>query len=185
MNTLDTGRTPTSQSPPPFVPTARPVRRFVVALAVVAGALVALWWSALLAPRLSVHTLPPDEAGSTMRFELHNDGPSPLDVRGVTFGQPIGYDGVEVESVLVDGHDVATGPATVAAGQTVGVEVRIAVDCARLAGPFPPPDASWYLTDELVGVRVEAPAGTERTDVAHLRGALNPVLARACGPRSG
>lgn len=171
----------------PFVPTARPVRRLVVTLGVVSVALVVLWWSALLAPRLSGAGLPPLDVdrAATMRFILHNDGPSGFEIRGVSFAQPIGYDGLAAESVLVDRHDLATGAADLPAGATAHVDVVLAVDCARLAGPYPPPDSSWYVTDELAGIRVKAPAGTERTEVLHLAGALNPILARACGSRSG
>jgi hypothetical protein len=183
MTTIDTGQIPTE--PPPFVPTARPVRRFVVALAILAVVLVLLWWSAVLAPRLSAVGRQPVPETGTLRFDLHNDGPSSFEVRGVSFGPPVGYDGIEAESVLVDGHDVASGAADVPSGASVRVDVRVSVDCARLAGPYPPPDSSWYITDELAGVRVKAPAGTEHTEVVHLAGALNPILARACGPRVG
>ncbi len=69
-----------------FVPDAKPVRRFVAAIALVALALGALWWSGAFAPRLIATCRERTGIGTdadTVRLELANAGPLPVRILGL------------------------------------------------------------------------------------------------------
>jgi len=161
-----------------FVATGHPLRRFLVVLGLLAGSCVALWWAGLAAPRLSAGAgegrFDTATGRGTLALALHNDGPLAFEVRGFAAD----YDGIQLNRVRVDGHDVSTGPADVPGGRTVRVEAELTVDCARLrAGSF---DPAFWRTDELFRFALEMAIGTERSSHRRVVGTLNPLLSRAC-----
>lgn len=156
---------------PSYVPTGRPVRRFVVAQVVLAVLFAALWWSGLVAPRLGSRlrsTGPYDRASGqvTAKLDLHNTSPVAVEVRSVTLG-----DGrLKVDSVQVNGRDIATGGHRLAGGgvATMVIEFacRPAEDDDRLGGPRP----VWIGLE----ITVRTPIGLERTRPAG-RVSLHPA----------
>lgn len=117
---------------PAYAPPGHPVRRFLLGLAVLAAALMALSWSGLIAPRLAVvaerATADTGAGRGTMSLSLRNDGPLGIDVVrvGVADGR------VTIGPVRVDGADLARHAARLGGGRTARLELRYAVDCARL-----------------------------------------------------
>lgn len=155
MTDLVTDRTP-------YLPTARPVRRFVVALVSLAVLFGALWWSGLVTPRVT-HG---DRYGSslsgsydsvsgraTMAFGLRNDSLVAVDLRGVTLGER-----VTVTSARVDGHDLATGSQRLA-GRGGRTRVQLEITC-RAGGVMARERPAG------IEVRVGTAIGLERTRVA-------------------
>jgi|GEM_PF-4700281 len=164
-----------------FVATGHPLRHFLVALGLLAAGCLALWWAGLAAPRLSAG---PREGRfdiatrrATLALALHNDGLLPFELGGLAAD----YDGIQVDRVRVDGHDVSTGPTQVPGGGTALVEADLTVDCDRLRADTFAPDLLRY-TDELLRFSLRMPAGTERSANRRVVGTINPLLSRACLP---
>ncbi len=148
-----------------FVPSGHPVRRFVLALIGLTVVFAALWWSALAAPRLSAGTDASGDADKgTLQVVLANQGPFAVEVRQLSL--PDGR--IAVGAVSADGHDLASGPVTLAGGRTASFDVNYTVDC-EATGNHPAPAVA-------VRVTVTTPLGIERTrSVAH-----TGILERAC-----
>ncbi len=168
----------------PFVPTARPVRRFVAVLAVVAVAFGAWWWSGYAAPRISakaagVHVDPATGRASTV-LALRNDGPTSVVVRDLG----VDYDGITLGRYVRDGQDV-TGRLELPGGTSAEVAVDVEVSCPSARHdvfPGEDPDAA-YLTDEYLRVAVRTSLGLDRSRTMRVKGALNPLVAQLClGP---
>lgn len=108
-----------------FIPHQRPVRRFVVAIAVVAVALGVVWWSGAFAPRLGVSCAARTETASdatALRFELHNESPLPVDIVGVT-----GLDdgSLDVVAVRVDGASLPGPGSRLGGRETASVTIEV------------------------------------------------------------
>jgi len=165
----------------PFVPTARPVRRFVAVLAVVAVVFGALWWSGYAAPRISakavgVHVDPATGRASTL-LELRNDAPTSVVVRDLG----VDYDGITLGRYGRDGQDV-TGDLELPGGTSTGVAVDVEVSCSSARHdvfPGEDPDAG-YLTDEILRVAVRTSLGLDRSTTVRVKGYLNPLVAQLC-----
>jgi hypothetical protein len=144
------------------VRTARPVRRFVVAQVVLAVLFGALWWSGLVAPRLGLGSTSEasynHETGrATLEIPLRNHSPLAVEVRRVVPG-----DGqVTIESVRIDGVDIARAGQRVAGGHEATMLIELTCGPIGPGGPPPMESAPW------VPVRLEitarAPIGLERT----------------------
>ncbi len=149
--------TPTPFGTPAFVPTARPERHLVAAIAVIGLVCVALWSTGAVGARVTavVQTVDADTVAGrgTLHVELRNDGPMRLEVRDVVVDDR-GGPPVQVGTALVAGHPLAGDPVRVPGGGVVQVEVPYTVDCGRPTG---------YGADPELGVRVRAPFGTTQT----------------------
>lgn len=142
--------------PTTFVPPGHPVRRFVLALAVIGAAAVGLWWSALAAPRISTQGASwqyDSTAGTgTVQFELQNDGPFALQVRSIDLADTQ----IAITATVAGGVDLATAAANVDRGEVVPVVVAFSAPCS--AGPFGRIDLDYTLR-----VTVSTAAGIRRT----------------------
>lgn len=109
---------------PVFVPSGRPVRRFVVAQLLLALLFGALWWSGLTAPRLNASTESTtyDERNGvvTARVRVFNNAPLTEEVRSVA----VGDEPAMLESVRVDGRDSAGGARRIAGGGAASMIVE-------------------------------------------------------------
>jgi hypothetical protein len=154
----------TTEVTPLFVPDQRPVRRFVAAIAVVALALAALWWSGAFAPRLGL--LCRDRAGiasdaETVRFELENASPLPVQILGVASpGEAIDASRVDV------GHRrLPEGGVRLSGGEKVALEFdldrHLVPDRAARNAALPPPELVRAAAEGL-RIVVRTVAGGER-----------------------
>lgn len=92
-----------------FYASHRPVRRFVAALIAAAVVLLSIWWTGLLAPRLS------SDASSgqfdlvtrtgVLELDVRNESPTPVRIRDADV-----LSGAVVEVASVDGEDLDRGP---------------------------------------------------------------------------
>jgi hypothetical protein len=144
-----------------YLPTGRPVARFVIAQVVVAVLLGALWWTGLAAPRLSLR----ESDGSyntvsgrtTATVQLRNLSPLAVEVRRASLG-----DGrLTLDSVTVDGRELAGASGRIPGGETATmVLVYTCLPGAGNGAPSPPsprgPTMRLHLT-------VGTPVGLERT----------------------
>lgn len=93
-----------------FYASRRPIRRFLVALAVASAALLVVWWAGVFAPRLSADVssgaFDLSSRTGTIELELVNEAPTPVRIHNVD----IPMDGFEVSSASVDGRALAVGP---------------------------------------------------------------------------
>jgi len=150
---------------PPYVPTGRPVRRFVVAQVVLVALFGALWWSGLVAPRLGLgdrangsYELASGRATATVT--LRNESPAAVEVLGASLG-----DGrVPVASMRVDGRDVGTHGEQLAGGQSATVVIEFY--CRPSPGEERSPARPSVSTRGLLRVTVRTPMGLERTRTA-------------------
>ncbi len=124
-----------------FVPDAKPVHRFVAAIAVVALALAALWWSGAFAPRLIATCRERTGIGTdadTVRFELANAGPLPVRILGLDGpDETIERSRVRIDQRVVPGEGVQLAGGGKAALE-VGLDPHLEPD-RPLDSPETPP----------------------------------------------
>jgi hypothetical protein len=110
-----------------FVPSGRPVARFVTVLAVTAVLLTALSWSGLMAPHAHVEMTFRRYVGMTRSgvsvLLVRNQGPMRAELAEVASGDPY---------VRITRTTPAT-PQRINAGDVVRINVEYSVDCARFA----------------------------------------------------
>ena len=166
-----------TQATSAFVPTGRPVIRFVAALSGIAAVFAALWWSGLVAPRLAV-TVSGDFDHRTntgvATVSVHNQGPLAARVASMELPPTPGSDYFEPPVQLMD--QPLAQPVHIDGGDTARFNVRYAVDCdgadrARNS-------ERGYVTPRLrIRLRVEGPVGAEQSVPAVEQRALSG----ACG----
>lgn len=82
-----------TRDPDTFEPSGRPVRRAVIALVLLFGLIIALWWSGLAAPRLQFDGASGSYDESTQHAEsiqyITNHGPLPVEIVGVEAIDPL------------------------------------------------------------------------------------------------
>lgn len=158
---------------PPYVPTVRPVRRFVIWQVVVAVVFGALWFSGLVAPRLGLG----NKAGGmydtisrrgTVHVELRDKSLLAVDVRGVT----LAGGRVNVTSVRINGVDTASGGRRVAGRGMATMDVDYTCP-APVGGPRLPLRQG---ASAKVEVTVRTPLGIERTLPAGTTSVLTACL---------
>jgi hypothetical protein len=132
---------PTSTQTLPYVPPGHPVRRFVVAIAVVAALLAVVWWSGIGRPDLSVQwrTAGPNSA----TLVLTNESRSSLDLHEVSFEDP-----------RLEGETVDLPEGSLSGGESLELVVRYQAICT------PAPPGGYYLP---LRVTAETAIGLERT----------------------
>jgi len=92
-----------------FYASHRPVRRFVAALIVAVVAVVFIWWTGLLAPRLTSEASAGqfDLASQTgvLELEIRNETPTPVRIQDADL-----LGGAELQAASVDGEDLDHEP---------------------------------------------------------------------------
>lgn len=140
----------------------RPVRRFVVAQLVLALIFGALWWSGLVAPRMSLGN---SSSGSynfgtgrtTVDLTLRNESPWAVEVRHVNPAKGRGT----VGSVRINGDDLAGHGQTVAGGGEATMLIELA--CAPFVVDDRIPRQSPPSYSVRLEVTVRTAIGLERT----------------------
>ncbi len=153
-----------------FYASRHPVRRFVGGLAVVALALLTVWWLGLLAPRLGLDgergSFDPSTGAGVLEVDLTNDAPLTVEVVRIEVGA-----GAEVERVTVAHEPVDTRPALAGAStRTVRLDYRAEACILDLR-------AGWTS----VHVEVRTPSGRERSEIFFLDDVENACSAPSTG----
>jgi len=150
---------------PSYVPTGRPVRRFVVAQVALATLFGALWWSGLVAPRLGLgskangsYELASGRATATLT--LRNASPFAMEVLGAS----LGGGGVPVATVRLDGRDVSTNGERLAGGHSATLVIEF--NCRPIPGEERNPATPSVSTRAPLRVTVRTPMGLKRTRTA-------------------
>lgn len=157
-----------------FVPTRRPVVRFVATLAAVAVVLAGLWWSGLFAARVRVNLSNSFDASSNTGVAVvvvRNQGPFPARVGTLGLATTPGgsYRTPQLRLSGLPSPQVRLG-----GGQSARFTVTYTVDCAGAERARNSPGG--YVTPDLdVRASVRGPAGTVRSAGAR------SVLTGACG----
>jgi hypothetical protein len=132
---------PVSAATLPYVPPGHPVRRFVVAIVVLAALLGIVWWSGVGRPRLSVEVREVGPGGATII--LTNDARTRIDLRAASFEDP-----------RLDGETIDLPSRSLSGGQLVEVTVSFTPLCT------PTPPGGYYLP---LRVTVHTALGLDRT----------------------
>lgn len=140
----------------PYIPPGHPVRRFVVAIAVVAALLGVAAWSGIGRPHLSIVLIEADAERATVT--LTNDGRAPLELRELSFEDPR----LEAETV-----DVPQG--SLSGGESVELVVRFQSICT------PAPSGGYYIP---LRVTARTALGLDRTITA---GNVSTIGDLVCG----
>jgi hypothetical protein len=141
---------------------ARPVRRFVAAQVLLAVLFGTLWWSGLVAPRLgfvngSGGVYHSDTGRTTVVLDLRNNSPWAVEIHRVAPA-----DGrVTIDSVRVDGVDLANDGQRVAGGGEATVVIELTCGVTPGGNPFPSPAPPWAPIK--LEVKVSTALGLERT----------------------
>ncbi|MEA2973258.1 MAG: hypothetical protein QOG82_1716 [Actinomycetota bacterium] len=159
---------------PPTIPAGRPVHRFVAAWLALALLFGALWWSGLVAPRLSLGNTAggsynTETGRATVDVTLHNNSPFAVEVRHANPAKGR----VRVDSVRINGVDVATRGQKVAGGGEAKMLIELNCGPYAIDDRIPrqsPPSGSVKLE-----VTVRTAIGLERTGTT---GTIN--LPRTC-----
>jgi hypothetical protein len=161
-----TGAT-TTADPLAFVPTRRPVRRFVWVAGVIAALSFAAWGLGLAAPRLdgavTTYSLNLRTGRATVEVDLENEGPLPVELRSVT-----------VPDAPVTMLGFRARHRTLRGGQGTPLVIQLRVDCARVRR-----SESGFLRRDPVLVTVRTPSGLRRAREA---GLLDQDFYRPCVP---
>lgn len=110
----------------PYVPPGHPVRRFVVAIAVVAALLGVVWWSGIGNPHLTIAVIEAGPDGATLL--VTNDGRASLDLRALSFDDP-----------RLEGETVDLPRDSISGGASVELAVRFRSLCT------PEPQGGYYV----------------------------------------
>jgi hypothetical protein len=144
------------------VAVGRLVRRFAIAQVVLAALFGTLWWSGVVAPRVSLGSASsgshdPVTGRTTAEVHLRNASPFAVTIRGAALPD----ENLTVDSAHVDGVDVALGGRRLAAGAEATMLIEFT--CRPTTGDdrpsATPPPPTW------TGVEIEAttPLGLERS----------------------
>jgi hypothetical protein len=139
---------------PVFVPTGRPVARFVAGLAALSAVFALLWWTGLFNARLEVSvtngSFQRDTGTGQAEARIHNPAPLTATVRRVDQSGPWVHVTAE-----------PTDEVRLRGGATTTITVRYTVDCAGYDRAFRTP-AGTTGPDLALRLRVHGPLGGQR-----------------------
>ena len=164
-----------SASATTFVPSGNPVRRFVAGVATIAGVFVLLWWTGLVAPRVTLAVDERFDAASNQGEAIvtaQNRGLLPATVEPPELRDILSEP--SAGTVIVRRTGVEPGSEVrVAGGGEVAFTLRFAVDCDRYHRAVNTPQG---VTGPALDVRLraEGPLGGDRRAVSYAE------LDRAC-----
>ncbi len=164
-----------SASATTFVPSGNPVRRFVAGVATIAGVFAVLWWTGLVAPRVTLAVDERFDAGTNQGEAIvtaRNQGLLPATVEPPELRDI--WSEPSADKVIVRRTGVEPGSEVrVAGGDEVAFTVRFAVDCDRYHRAVS--TTQGVLGPALdVRLRAEGPLGGDRRAVSFA------ALDRAC-----
>lgn len=182
----------TSSNPTPFRTRPRPEVPVVVALAVVGLACAGLWWTGVVAPRVtaavrSIGDAKTSAVPATMAIDVKNHGPLGVDVKRVSMSLRSGAP-VRILAARISGRNLGPG-ARLKAGQAARIDLEYAFDCQGPAAVEADADV-WVHVRSAIGDTRTRPASTlalqqERSDGQDFRDhgpLLCPLAAPAPGP---